>query len=62
MGICNSDPLTYLIKQYGGDVCKFIVAEKSEQFVEDTAPKIKERAKEQIDNSAKDIHKTLDEK
>jgi len=28
--------------------------------VEDTAPKIKERAKEQIDNSAKDIHKTLD--
>jgi len=33
MGICQSDPLTYLIKEYGGEVCKFIVAEKSEDFV-----------------------------
>lgn len=34
MGICTSDPLTYLITNYGGDVCKYIVAIKSEEFID----------------------------
>lgn len=40
MGVCTSDPLTYLIKEYGEDVCKYIVAWKSEDFIDETAPKL----------------------
>ena len=41
MGICTSDPLTYLIKEYGSDVCKYIVSLKAEDFVGEIVPKIK---------------------
>lgn len=33
MGVCTSDPLGYLIKEYGADVCKYIVAIKAEDYV-----------------------------
>lgn len=43
MGLCTSDPLTYLIKEYGEDVCKYIVAIKSNEFIEEKTPTLKER-------------------
>ncbi len=43
MGICTSDPLTYLIKEYGEDVCKYFVAIKADEFVEHKAPTLRER-------------------
>lgn len=43
MGILTSDPLTYLIKEYGEDVCKYLVAIKADEFVEDKAPTFKEK-------------------
>lgn len=43
MGILTSDPLTYLIKEYGEDVCKYLVATKVDEFVEEKAPTFKEK-------------------
>jgi len=43
MGILTSDPLTYLIKEYGEDVCKYLVATKADEFVEEKAPTFKEK-------------------
>lgn len=40
MGICTSDPLTYLIKEYGADVCKYIVSLKAEEYVDKTVPEL----------------------
>ena len=60
MGVCNSDPLSYLISNYGEDVAKFVVAEKSIDFLDDTTPKFKDRVQEQVKNSAKGLDKQFD--
>jgi hypothetical protein len=52
MGICQSDPLTYLISNYGGEVCKYFVAEKAEEYLDTTTPKFAERVQEQFKNTA----------
>lgn len=43
MGAFTSDPLTYLIKEYGEDVCKYLVAIKADEFIENKAPTLKEQ-------------------
>lgn len=43
MGILTSDPLTYLINEYGEDVCKYFVAIKADEFIEDKAPTFREQ-------------------
>lgn len=60
MGICTSDPLGYLIKEYGEDVCKYFVAIKSEEFLDQTSPKLTERVQEQFKTTAGTLDKEFD--
>jgi len=62
MGICTSDPLTYLIKEYGADVCKYIVSTKAEEYVDKTVPTITSKVQEEFKRTAGSLDKEFDSK
>ena len=62
MGICNSDPLTYLIKEYGADVCKYVVSIKAEDYVDETVPKLSTKVQQQFKATAGSLDKEFDTK
>jgi hypothetical protein len=41
MGQICSNPLQYLIEEYGEDVGKFVVVEKTKQFFDEKYPEVK---------------------
>ena len=57
MGICTSDPLTYLIKEYGADVCKYIVSIKAEDYVDDFVPKLTNKVQDEFKRTGGNLDK-----
>ncbi len=62
MGVCTSDPLTYLIKEYGADVCKYIVSIKAEDYVDQTVPTLTNQVQEEFKRTAGSLDKEFDSK
>lgn len=62
MGGMYSDPFGYIIKEYGEDVCKYIVSVKSSEFIDETAPKLTEKVQKQFHTTAGSLDKEFDSK
>lgn len=62
MGICTSDPLTYLIKEYGADVCKYVVSIKAEEYVDKTIPDIATKVQSEFKRTGGSLDKEFDAK
>jgi hypothetical protein len=62
MGVCTSDPLTYLIKEYGADVCKYIVSIKAEEYVDKTVPVLANNVQDEFKRAGGSLDKEFDAK
>jgi IMP dehydrogenase/GMP reductase len=61
MGQVCTNPLEYLISEYGEDVGKFIVVEKTKEFFNEKYPEVKKNLNVQTTNFQKDIIQKVDE-
>lgn len=62
MGQMCTNPLQYLIEEYGEDVGKFVVVEKTKQFFDEKYPEVKKELNIQTTNFQKEVLHDVDEK
>ena len=60
MGQVCTNPLEYLIDEYGADVGKFIVAEKSKRYLDQKFPEVKKELGTETNNFQNELLKKVD--
>jgi hypothetical protein len=60
MGQVCSNPLDYLIDEYGEDVGKFIVVQKTKEYFDEEYPAVKKELNNQTTNFQKEVMKKVD--
>lgn len=55
-----TNPLEYLVSEYGEDVAKFIVVEKSKQYFDEKFPEVKQQLNTKTTNFQKEILHQVD--
>ncbi len=61
MGQMCTNPLEYLTEEYGEDVGKFIIVEKTKQYFDEKYPEVKQALNQQTTNFQKEMLHQVDE-